>query len=254
MSASDGAPAHSTEARLILGLQPVREAIRVHGSKIARLIVQASDQPRLQALARFGEDQGIVVERASRAQLDRLSLGGMHQGALTWAPQLRLYELGELLSEGHLLAVALDSIQDPQNFGAVVRSSVALGGAAVLWGEHASAPLTPATFRASAGAIEHATLCRVRSLHGALEEARAAGVLVVGLEAQAPVALNTIDLTGPTVLVIGNEHQGMKRAVRRACSSLAHLVPPGPVESLNASVAAGAALYEAKIQRLKSNG
>lgn len=238
---------------MVIGLQPVREAVRRHGTALKRMIVQSGTQPRLDALVRYAQDQGVAVERAGRPLLDRLSQGGTHQGAVAWAPELELAAFARLLGEAQLLAVALDTIQDPQNFGAVVRSAVALGNAAVIWGEHASAPLTPATFRASAGAVEHATLCRVPSLHGALGEAAAAGVQVVGLDARAPTPLRNVDLTGPTVLVIGNEHEGMKRAVRRACTTIAHLVPPGSVESLNASVAAAVSLYEARVQRLKSD-
>lgn len=238
--------------RLVMGLQPVREAIRVHGKALGRVLVQTGDNARLEALARFAADQGIPVERAARAKLDKLSRGGTHQGTLTWAPELELRTFRSLLEDEQLLAIVLDGIQDPQNFGAVVRSAVAMGGAAIIWGEHASAPLTPATFRASAGAVEHARLCRVSSLHGALAEATTAGVQVVGLDARAPTSLHALDLTQPTLLVIGNEHQGMKRAVRRACTQLAHLVSPGPIESLNASVAAGIALYAAGIQRVKS--
>lgn len=246
-------PSDSTPSgRLVMGLQPVREAVRVHGTALRRLLVQAGDNARLEALARFATDQGVPVERAARSLLDRLSRGGTHQGTLTWAPELELTGYRSLLEDGQLLAIVLDGIQDPQNFGAVVRSAVALGNAAIIWGEHASAPLTPATFRASAGAIEHAKLCRVASLHGALSEAAATGAQVVGLDARAPTSLHSLDLTQPTLLVIGNEHQGMKRAVRRACTHLAHLVPPGPVESLNASVAAGIALYESRIQRTKA--
>lgn len=241
-----------SSGRLVIGLQPVREAVRRHGSALTRVVVQSGTQPRLEALVRYAMDHGVAVERAGRPQLDRLSQGGTHQGALAWAPELELTPFSQLLTQENLLAVALDGIQDPQNFGAVVRSAVALGSAAVIWGEHASAPLTPATFRASAGAVEHATLCRVPSLHGALSEAVMAGVQVVGLDARAPTQLSSADLTGPTLLVIGNEHEGMKRAVRRACTLTAHLVPPGPVESLNASVAAAVSLYEARVQRLKS--
>ncbi len=240
------------EGRLVMGLQPVREAVRAHGTRLARVLIQRSESPRLDALLRFASDQGVAVERASRAELDRLSRGGMHQGALAWAPALRLHALSELVAEPSLLALALDGIQDPQNFGAVIRSAVSLGGAALVWGEHSSAPLTPATFRASAGAIEYAKLCKVRSLHGSLTEARAAGVQVIGLDPHAPLPLRGFDLTLPTLLVIGSEHEGMKRAVRRACTGLAHLMPPTSVDSLNASVAGGIALYEAAIQRAKS--
>jgi 23S rRNA (guanosine2251-2'-O)-methyltransferase len=177
-----------------------------------------------------------------------------HQGVAAWAPPLELRSLADLAADPSLLSLALDSIQDPQNFGAVIRSAVGVADASVLWGEHGSAPLSLATFRASAGAIEHARLVRVRSLHHALAELGEHGARVVGLDASAPEPLRAIDLTGPTVLVIGSEHEGLARNVRRTCTVFAHLIAPHRIASLNASVAAAIALYEATIQRMKSAG
>src|SRR5262249_25160184 len=140
--------------RLVLGLQPVREAIRVHGARLGRVLVMAEREPRLEALARFARDAGALVERPPRAELDRLARGGRHQGPACFAPELVLAPLAALHEAARI--VALDGLQDPQNFGAVIRSAVAFGPSPVLWAEHGSAPLSPTTFRASAGAIEHA--------------------------------------------------------------------------------------------------
>jgi 23S rRNA (guanosine2251-2'-O)-methyltransferase len=240
----------SGHGRLVVGLQPVREAVRVHQSAVGRVAVQRGDSGRLRALARFARDQGVArVELLSRQELDRLSGGVSHQGAAAWVPELRLANLEQVLSRPELLCVALDGVQDPQNFGAVVRSAVALTRASVLWGEHCSAPLSLAMFRASAGAIEHAELCRVRSLAGALRQARTCNVQVVGLDPRAAVRLRQVDLRGPSIVVVGGEHEGLRRAVRHSCSLLASLVAPAAIDSLNASVAAGLALYEATVQR-----
>lgn len=240
----------AADERLIAGLQPVREAIRVHGARLARVLVDDRELPRLDAVARFARDNGVArVERVPRRELDRASEGAQHQGVLAFAPPLALLEPEALFADPALAALALDGIQDPQNFGAVIRSAVGIAGAAVLWGEHASAPLGPATFRASAGAIEHARLCRVKSLVGALTHAAAAGVQVIGLEARAERQLRELDLTRPTLLVIGSEGEGMARGVRRAVTELAELAPMAHLDSLNASVAAGIALYELIRQR-----
>ena len=239
--------------RLVVGLQPVREAVRVHGARLERLAVDRKTTPRLDALTRFAADQGVGrIDRVDRADLDRIAGNTSHQGVAAWAPDLELSSLEALLATPDLLAVALDAIQDPQNFGAVVRSAVALADAPILWAEHSSAPLSPATFRASAGAIEHARLCRTASLVDALRQARAQGTRVVGLDGRADVMLSDLDLTTPTILVVGSEHEGLGRAVRRACSDFARLVSPGRIESLNASVAAAVALYEAAKQRCLS--
>lgn len=238
--------------RLVAGLQPVREAILAHGAQVARVSIEHGENPRLEAVARFATDHGVrEVTREPRALLDALTEGGTHQGVVCWAPELVLTPFADLLADPALLGIVLDGISDPQNFGAVVRSAVGIAGAAIIWGEHASAPLSLATFRASAGAVEHARLCRVPSLPSALNEAREAGVQVVGLEPQAERSLREHDLAGPTLLVLGSEGEGMGRAVRRCLSSSARLAQSGRIGSLNASVAAAIALYEASNHRAK---
>lgn len=239
--------------RLIAGLQPVREAIRVRRFALQRVALEEKESPTLDALARFATDQGVgEVIRVPRSELERWTEGGQHQGVVAWGPELTLLKIEALLDDPQLIALALDGIQDPQNFGAVIRSAVGVADAAVIWGEHASAPLSPATGRASAGAIEHARLCRVPSLVGALTAARERGIAVVGLDAHAPQRVGELDLSGPTILVVGNEHEGMGRAVRRACSAVGRLTASGRIDSLNASVAAALALHEAATSRLKS--
>jgi len=243
----------SAGGRLVVGLRPVREAVRRHGALLHEVLIEDRPTPALEALARFATDQrAATVRRVSRGDLDRLSRGVSHQGAAAFAPELELLPLEALVDDPALVALALDSLTDPQNFGAVVRSAVAFGGAAILWGEHASAPLTPATFRASAGAIEHARLCRVRSLVEALGVASERGVHVVGLDPDGAGPLSALDLSGPSLLVLGSEGEGLGRATRRACRSLASLGTLSMLQSVNVSVAAGIALYEIRNQRSKS--
>ena len=239
--------------RIICGLQPVREAIRADGSKLSRVLVlearSPEASPQLEALARFASDHGARVERVERSELDRASRGVRHQGAIAFASELQVTSLHDVPLDDHTLLVALDEIQDPQNFGAVIRSAVAMRATAVVWPEHRSAPLSAATFRASAGAIEHATLCRVTSLPPALESLRERGVQVVGLDANGPGSIDQVDLTVPVAIVVGAEGKGLRKTVKRACDTLARLPMPGPIGSLNASVAVAIALYECVRQR-----
>jgi 23S rRNA (guanosine2251-2'-O)-methyltransferase len=232
----------------------VREAIRAHGARLERVLVEAMrpPSPQLDAVARFAADHGAKVERVTRGDLDRLAQGGRHQGAIAFAPELRVHTLDEIELGPSSLVVALDELQDPQNFGAIVRSSVAMGATAIVWPEHRSAPLTPATFRASAGGVEHATLCRVSALPQALETMRAGGVTIVGLDATADTLIDSVDLTGPIALVVGAEDKGLRKTVKRVCDHLAKLPMRGPVASLNASVATAIALYEVLRQRARS--
>ena len=235
--------------RLVFGVQPVREAVRAHGESIEQVLVEEGDHPQLEALARFARDQGIEVTVAARAELDRRARGARHQGVMALVPELRLHSLASLTVDPSSLFLALDEIQDPQNFGAAIRSAVAFGASAVIWPEHSSAPLSPATFRASAGAIEHAVLCRVTSLPSAIAHLGELGATSVALDASGDVPLADVDLTGPVLFVIGSEGKGLKKSVRRACARTARLPMGGAIDSLNASVAAAVALYEARHQR-----
>jgi 23S rRNA (guanosine2251-2'-O)-methyltransferase len=236
-------------SRLVYGLQPVREVIRAHGERVERLFVERGAGPKIEALGRFGQDRGIPVEVVSRADLDRRTAGGRHQGAVALAPDLRIVSVDDLEIGPTSLVVALDGVMDPQNFGAVIRSAVALGASAIVWPEHASAPLSPATFRASAGAVEHAVLCRVPALPEAISSLTVRGVTAVALDAQGSVELGALDLRGPVAIVIGAEDKGTRRPVRRACQHTARLPMAGPIGSLNASVAGALALYEVLRQR-----
>lgn len=233
--------------RLITGLQAVREAIRVHGDKLEKVFLVTSGGPQIDAVARFAEGRGATVTRIERSDLDRMARGARHQGAIAHAPDLDLVPLEvvlESLKENpSAVVIALDEIEDPQNFGAVIRSAVALGATAVIWPEHHAAPLSAATFRASAGAVEHALLCRVGALPRALEQLREAGATVIGLDAHGEHLVDNVKLEGPVVLVVGAEGKGLRGPVKKSCTVLAKLGMKGPIGSLNASVAAGIALY-----------
>lgn len=236
-------------SRVLAGVQPVREAMRAWGKQV-EWVCLLKDTPRLAGLESLARAQSVPVRWTDKFELDQLARGTYHQGAVALAPELRLTSLEDILTGDSPLILALDGIVDPQNFGATVRSAVGLAKAPVMWGENASAPLTAAMSRASAGAVEHAQLCRVSSLTTALTQAVTSGFSVVGLDAHAPTPLAAVDLSGPTIIVVGGEGKGLGKQVRRSCTQLATLVQPHTIDSLNASVAAALALYEAARQRV----
>ncbi len=240
-------------SRLVIGIQPVREAIRVHGNAIERVLLMhaaGKDSRPLDGIARWSEAHDVPVQRVDRQQLDRITHGGSHQGAIAYAPELQVLAMRELLASNPTLITVLDRITDPQNFGAIIRSSVAFQADGILWPEHDSAPLSPATFRASAGAIEHARLCRVTSLPAALHALRDEGMLVVGLAGESDARLEDLSLDRPTALVVGAEGSGLRKGVRDACERLVRLPTAPPLDTLNASVSAAIALYEVRRQRM----
>jgi 23S rRNA (guanosine2251-2'-O)-methyltransferase len=247
-------------SRVVYGIQPVREVLRVHGPSAKGLVLQEGDNPKVAGLARLAASRGVGVRFVPRGELDRRTKNAMHQGALVEAPELVLVDPAELLAEYESLSpadqnapalVLLDGVMDPQNFGAVVRSAVALGAPTIVWPEHGSAPLTPATFRASAGAIEHARLCRVRNLVDFVQRLEQLAFVVAVLDAHGEHVLEDLPLTGPVALVVGAEDKGARPGVRKAATHRARLPMSGVIDSLNASVAAAVSLYEVARQRRK---
>ncbi len=155
----------------------------------------------------------------------------------------------ELLRGENALLVALDQVQDPRNLGAVCRSAEAAGAAGLVIPERRSATVTAVACKASAGAVEHLAIAHVRNLADWLGEAKEAGFWIWGADAEAEQAPWDVDLTGPTVLVLGGEGKGLRPRVASACDGLIALPQRGKIDSLNVSAAAAALLFEAVRQR-----
>lgn len=236
-----------------MGIQPVREVIRARSSKVHEVLLEEGKNPKLDGLSKLASDNGAVVRRVPSRELDRIAKGGRHQGVIATADDLRVLAkeelLGDLEGAEAPLVLILDGIMDPQNFGAAVRGAVALGARHVVWPEHASAPLSPAMFRASAGAVEHARLARVRALPDLIHDLVDRGFTVVVLDAKGESDIANVDLRGPVAIVVGSEDKGSRGAVRRAATTLARLPMTSTIDSLNASVASAIALYEVRRQR-----
>jgi 23S rRNA (guanosine2251-2'-O)-methyltransferase len=221
----------------------VLEAARA-GRLVRALIADGvGHDPRLDELARL-----VAVERVPAERLDALARG-RHQGVAGELRGRRFTGLRELLGSSPTLLVALDSIQDPQNLGAILRSAEAAGTDGVIIPERRSAPLSPAAAKASSGASELLTLCRVPGLPSAIAEVKRAGLWCCALDVHGELLPWEFDLTQPICLVVGNEGQGVGRLVRERCEVTLRLPMRGRVESLNASAAAAALLYEVVRQR-----
>ena len=180
-----------------------------------------------------------------------------HQGiALVVAPR-RYASVADILARAierdeAPFVLVLDSLEDPQNVGTLLRSAEAAGAHGVIFPTRRQAPLSPAAVKASAGAVEHLLLAPVDDLAGALADLHAAGLRVVGAEAEAPLTVREADLRGPIALVVGSEGQGLGPAVRRRCDLTVRIPMRGMIGSLNASVAGSILLFEATTQRAGS--
>ena len=233
---------------LIYGVHPVLEALRAGGVKRIR-VAERSDRAR--PVLDLAEAQGVRVERVPADVIDRLAPGATHQGVVAEVDDARSYDIEELVRGVHgvPLIVVLDGIEDPHNLGAILRTADAAGVDGVVVQSRRSAARAGAAAKASAGALSHARLAEVVNVARALDELKALGVWTVGLAGEADRAYDDVDLTGPTALVVGAEGPGLRRLVREKCDFLVAIPMHGHVGSLNVSVAAGIALFEAVRQR-----
>jgi 23S rRNA (guanosine2251-2'-O)-methyltransferase len=239
--------------RLLFGPHAVGEAVKANAGSVAVVLVaEGPPSPQVGALLAVLERAGVSVERRPTTAIDALARGVRHQGIAAISageyPYLDLDTLLERAGPSPLL-VALDEITDVHNFGAIVRSAVALGADGVITLRDRAAPVTPAVVRAAAGATEHARIARVTNLARTLEQLRERGFECVGLDGGAERSIGEMNLRTPTLLAIGSEGRGLRRLVRERCSALARIPMSGAIGSLNASVAAAIAMYEAARQR-----
>jgi len=237
---------------LICGVNPVLEALAAGTRHFDRLlVVKGLRGRRLSEAIRRATRLGIPLRFEMRETLDRMAGGVPHQGIIAIVsekPVLSLPALLDKVKEPALL-VALDGVEDPRNLGAILRTAEAAGADGVLLPERHSAGLSEVVARASAGALEHVPVARVGNLVQALQALKERGVWVVGYDAAGAERWDAVDLTKPVALVLGGEGRGMRRLVREHCDHLVSIPHFGHVTSLNVSVAAGVALYEAVRQR-----
>lgn len=248
-------------AEWVVGRNAVVEALQ-HGLPVTTVYVgeQPSRDDRIGKAVRIAADQNLSLVEVSRAELDRLTDGAVHQGLAAKLPPYEYADPAELPTRAEdsgevPLLVALDSVTDPRNLGAVVRSAAAFGVHGVVVPERRSAGMTAGAWKASAGAAAQVPVARATNLTRQLEEYKRAGLMVVGLAAGAGVAVDAPewDLAAePLVVVLGSEGNGLSRLVREACDMCVRIPMAGTSESLNAGVAAGIALYEISRRRTHS--
>jgi 23S rRNA (guanosine2251-2'-O)-methyltransferase len=185
-------------------------------------------------------------------ELERLCGSPDHQGVVAEVDPYPYVDPGALLDDddGQGLFVALDQIQDPHNLGAVCRAAEVAGAAGVVIPERRAASVTAAACKASAGAVEHLPVARVRNLADWLADAKQADAWIYGADAESDRRYTDVEWTGRAVLVLGSEGKGLRPRVAKACDELVSIPVAGAIGSLNASVAAAVILFEARRQRL----
>jgi 23S rRNA (guanosine2251-2'-O)-methyltransferase len=238
------------KTEILYGVHAVQEALAAGRRDLLEVCVDRSlaASGRLQAILSSAETKGVAVRQADPAQIALMAGTSAHQGVAARASAYSAHEFASVLDAAGRpetgLFLALDQIVDPHNLGAILRTALCAGVEAVIVPKDRSAPPTPAVSKISAGALEHIRLVPVTNLVRALQRMKDSGRWVAGLDRSATDSIFSADLTLPMVLVVGGEGRGMRPLVRRTCDLLVSIPQMGPIDSLNASVAAGIALFE----------
>lgn len=242
---------------LLVGIHPVREALRAGRPLDQVLIAKGAGGPRIQEILQLCKDRSIATRTEAREMLDRAAKGSPHQGVVAFGPKETYAKLDETANAGGLLVV-LDGIEDPHNLGAIIRTAHAAGAAGVIIPERRAAGLTESVARAAAGAQSYLPVARVVNLNRALDELKDRGYWIYGLDERGKESYDTVAFHQPTAIVLGAEGHGLHEQVAKRCDFLVRIPMSGGssqtdasgragvkgVASLNVSVAAGVMLFE----------
>lgn len=243
-------------ADYLYGINPVAEALAGDGRRpLELLLVENHHQQRLESLRQQAATQRVAVRQVDRHDLSRLVGHDRHQGVVLKLESFCYLSLDELLARArkagnNAFFLILDGITDPHNFGALLRSAEGAGCHGVVVAKDRACPVTSVVEKTAAGALAHLPLCQVTNLARTLEEIKRVGIWCYGLAGETTAKdLFTVPLDGPVALVVGSEGRGLRPNIRKHCDALLAIPMGGHLSSLNASVAAGVALFEIVRQR-----
>jgi 23S rRNA (guanosine2251-2'-O)-methyltransferase len=243
-------------SRIVYGLHPVQEVLQRRAGDVAALFVAAQGpRPRaqLEPLLKLARERGLKPIHVEGQELDGLTGGANHQGVAVTVGAYPYLDVEGLLEQDRsrpALLLAADSVTDPQNLGAIFRSALVLGATGIVIPKDRAAQITPTVVRVSAGATEHLPCARVTNLARALDRLRDLGLWIAGTVESGGIHPAEADMRVPLVLVLGNEHKGVRPLVLKKCD-MRLTIPSssGGIASLNVAAAATAVLYEAARQR-----
>lgn len=239
--------------KVLIGFHAVLARLRLAPDSVREVFVDKSRRDRrMHELVRAAESRGVRVMQVDTARLDGFAKGDRHQGVVALAEEVSLARtLDEVIdaAEGPLLLLVLDGVTDPHNLGACLRVADGAGAHAVIAPKDRSASINATAAKVASGAAESVPYLHVTNLATTLRQLKERGLWVIGTDDQAEKTLYDVDLTGPVVLVLGAEGEGMRRLTRETCDALVRIPMAGTVESLNVSVSAGVCLFEAVRQR-----
>ena len=239
----------------IVGRNPVIEHLQRGTQTVEKIwIAKGTTDSRIQHIITMAEEAGVPIKHCARRELDRLEPSVPHQGVIAFVSPTRYGDLSSILakierSEHNALLILLDNIQDPRNFGAILRTADAVNADAVIIPKNRAVGITTAVHKASAGASTYVPIIKVTNVAHTIDTLKSRGIWVAGTAENTSCLYTDADFSIPLCLVLGSEGKGIRRLVKQKCDYLVHLPMLGKIGSLNVSVAAGVLLYEVIRQR-----
>ncbi len=240
----------------IEGRNPVIEALKGKREIHEIFVQEGISGDKIDWIINEAEKRGINIKRVNKNRLNRLAESHAHQGIIAMADSIKLVSPQEILefarSRGEKpFVVILDQIQDPHNFGSIIRTAYAAGAHGIIYQKVRAASITPVVIKSSAGAVEHIKLAQVSNINYAIDSLKDMGLWIAGADMEGEQLHFEADLKGSLGIVIGSEGKGLRRLVREKCDFLIKIPMKGKLGSLNASVAAAVVIYEVLRQKEK---
>ncbi|MGB3532042.1 MAG: 23S rRNA (guanosine(2251)-2'-O)-methyltransferase RlmB [Microcoleaceae cyanobacterium] len=243
------------ENDFIYGRYPVLAALENQRSlNRIWILSQLRTDRRFQELLQQAKGNGVIIDQVNTQRLDQITQGANHQGIVAQIAPYEYLDLETLITQAksadpNPVIIVAEGLKDPHNLGAIIRSAEAIGAQGIVIPQRRSVGITATVMKVAAGALESFPVARVVNLNRGLETLKAEGFWVYGTVASAPQTIETTKFSGPIVLVVGSEAEGLSRLVEQSCDVLVSISLRGKTPSLNVSVATGMALYEIYRQR-----
>ncbi len=242
-------------SQIIYGIHPVKEALKSPHFQFQKILVGTQKpHPPIQSVLDLAIQRQVPITFTTRENLNQMVKGGLHQNVVGLIKETPYADLGDLLSQWRkegvkALFLILDGIQDPQNFGSLIRTALGCGVHGIIIPKDRAVGITPSVVRASAGAALHLPIVRVVNIATVIDALKKEGIWVYGASGEAKDLIYNFDLNIDLAIVIGAEGKGIRPLVKKKCDRLFSIPMKGPISSFNASVSGGMILYEVMRQR-----
>lgn len=241
---------------IIEGRNAVIEALRTNRT-IEQILVASGDVTgSINVVLALAKDKKVVVKQVDRRKLDQMSETGAHQGVIAQITPYKYFELEDILEyarekEEDPFIIILDEIEDPHNFGSIIRTAETCGAHGIVIPKRRNVGVTPTVYKSSAGAVEHVRITKVSNLNNTIDKLKEKGIWVYGADMAGESYCCDANLGGPIALIIGSEGKGILKLTKEKCDVLVKIPMVGKISSLNASVAGGILMYEILKQKIK---